>query len=1112
MANGTYSRSEFAQKIKSKYPQYAEMDDNELVDKIVAKYPQYGEQISEKPAEPETTEATPAPADTVSESEVGSSEPQEPQQTEEELAAEREQERATKELAYRSAKAAIPGAASIVANLPDFLLEPYAAFEGTLLGFVPGVQKFVSQQAARFDDTKYKVNDLGELEKSEDDSGQTAIELLQEAKPEDRMKLWESYSEAGDLAQDVVDAMHGLAEEHGSGSITEELAKGNIGNAVQLTANQTAAGLASLVPFLVPGGQVIGPAVLGTSATASSFEEDLGDVDKTRDATINDIYNASYIKGGSEFATELVTAGIIGKAKKMASAGAGKAAVNEYTKSATRRVLGDAFAEGISEGLTDTVSKITDSVIYGSEFNNRDAVVGFLDSAIVGAIVGGKVSTFGQTAAKENARRLAANALASDSHKQAKEDLAEDTKKQIKIKQEAEADGLEGSLINQVTVQTAEKKIADNNKAAEKLENDLLKNISDATTDELNVLADAKQKIEAAKSEKAKLEKRDENADTEVLDNAIQEYEQQYDDQYSKIANYDALKDEVNRVVELRKEAKQEKIDKIEDLKLKNKEMAKHEQPNPITKRKNDREITKLEKEVKEEDTVTENLESLPKISRPTHVDTKHKKAPAKPKEGAAALPTEVKNADQREVANEELNNILSDESLPSVQKERAISRAISINKPRIIVRAKKLGDRYPQVDKKKIERDLETEAAKRIFKSGKVDENTWNTAEANVRNLIRKELEIKKRPKESEELKERLTELRDQFNEGVIQDPQLYDELVNQAKEEFAPVEDFTGKEELTSSGEGGAIIENPEVSKKIAERETTPTESQKVKEYNRIVEGTNKESRDNHIDEMMNESNFRNNIPNLYKLLPESYHTKGWFKDGNKPVEDWMQRFDRSTDTGRRNFNRLKNAIKDNVDNAIGQTASTDNLLDSQVKDDSFDYLEKKPAKTDVKRFLPLLGMLKRSFPEVKVIISKGRMMEDFIEAGIDPGKADNVKGYTDGNTVVLNPEKLDYETPIHEFGHIWAQATRQLRPDLYAKGVELVKKSPYYLETLEKSKDTRIACIMGIHKPELKKKLWPQQLVRLDNNSSKSRVTLKHGTLYVKRFGIGLDKDLA
>ena len=121
----------------------------------------------------------------------------------------------------------------------------------------------------------------------------------------------------------------------------------------------------------------------------------------------------------------------------------------------------------------------------------------------------------------------------------------------------------------------------------------------------------------------------------------------------------------------------------------------------------------------------------------------------------------------------------------------------------------------------------------------------------------------------------------------------------------------------------------------------------------------------------------------------------------------------------------------------------------------DGAFEFLEEKP-KTDVKKFLPLLGMLKKAFPETRVIISKARMIEDFIEAGIDPGKVDSVKGYTDGNIVVLNPGKLDYETPIHEFGHLWAQATRQLRPDLYTKGVELIRKSPYWIEIQEKAKD--------------------------------------------------------
>lgn len=42
------TKQELSQRIKAKYPQYANVDDIELADKIIAKYPVYGEQISEK--------------------------------------------------------------------------------------------------------------------------------------------------------------------------------------------------------------------------------------------------------------------------------------------------------------------------------------------------------------------------------------------------------------------------------------------------------------------------------------------------------------------------------------------------------------------------------------------------------------------------------------------------------------------------------------------------------------------------------------------------------------------------------------------------------------------------------------------------------------------------------------------------------------------------------------------------------------------------------------------------------------------------------------------------------------------------------------------------------
>ena len=177
-----YTRSEFAQKIKAKYPAYAEMDDNELVDRMLKKYPTYKSQISEEvtPIEDQPLQEPAAPK---------APSPQTPEQFEE--------ERGIKEQAYRSAHAAIPGAAAAVSALPDFLLEPYAAFESTLLGLAGGVADFAVQQRARFDD------DLQQK--------------LKDATPQERLQLWEDYNNAGDTIRDAVDASQ-FQEAHGSGS------------------------------------------------------------------------------------------------------------------------------------------------------------------------------------------------------------------------------------------------------------------------------------------------------------------------------------------------------------------------------------------------------------------------------------------------------------------------------------------------------------------------------------------------------------------------------------------------------------------------------------------------------------------------------------------------------------------------------------------------------------------------------------------------------------------------------------------------------------------------------------------------------------------------------
>ena len=48
---------------------------------------------------------------------------------------------------------------------------------------------------------------------------------------------------------------------------------------------------------------------------------------------------------------------------------------------------------------------------------------------------------------------------------------------------------------------------------------------------------------------------------------------------------------------------------------------------------------------------------------------------------------------------------------------------------------------------------------------------------------------------------------------------------------------------------------------------------------------------------------------------------------------------------------------------------------------------------------------------------------------------------------NVVYLNKDKMNANTPIHEFAHLWNAFTKENNPELYARGTELIKQSPYW-----------------------------------------------------------------
>lgn len=58
----------------------------------------------------------------------------------------------------------------------------------------------------------------------------------------------------------------------------------------------------------------------------------------------------------------------------------------------------------------------------------------------------------------------------------------------------------------------------------------------------------------------------------------------------------------------------------------------------------------------------------------------------------------------------------------------------------------------------------------------------------------------------------------------------------------------------------------------------------------------------------------------------------------------------------------------------------------------------------------------------------------------------------GFIREGRVYLDPTYLNNNTPIHEFGHIWTSFAKNYRPDIYAKGVDLIKNSSYYKDVLD------------------------------------------------------------
>ena len=111
------------------------------------------------------------------------------------------------------------------------------------------------------------------------------------------------------------------------------------------------------------------------------------------------------------------------------------------------------------------------------------------------------------------------------------------------------------------------------------------------------------------------------------------------------------------------------------------------------------------------------------------------------------------------------------------------------------------------------------------------------------------------------------------------------------------------------------------------------------------------------------------------------------------------------------------------------------------------------KKAVGPDVTQYEKFVNMISKSIPGINVVTDEKGFSEfrDDIYSRKMVTKTQKVYGAVRGNTLYLNPDLQNFNTPIHELGHLWTNTVKELQPELYNKGISLVKNSIYEKKVL-------------------------------------------------------------
>jgi hypothetical protein len=215
----------------------------------------------------------------------------------------------------------------------------------------------------------------------------------------------------------------------------------------------------------------------------------------------------------------------------------------------------------------------------------------------------------------------------------------------------------------------------------------------------------------------------------------------------------------------------------------------------------------------------------------------------------------------------------------------------------------------------------------------------------------------------------------------------------------------------------------------------------------------------------------------------------------EGKKTSIDALEKED--TDAFiKKNIGKIKSYDEGGLYTAKEARSST--MRSASMKADSaFEITE--PTKSKYQQFVERLA---KAFPSVEVVTSQeefNAMIDEIRENKVGNKvlltKSQNVYGAVYNGKLYLNPNLENYNTPIHEFGHIWLNVAKTMRADLYNKGLELVRNSEY-LEQIKNSPEySRIVKVMqaqGFSEQEIETYLEEEALATAIGDKGESFVS--------------------